>query len=142
MTHYTIDYETMLHQRGFRVTPQRRLILDVICEGHGHTTFDEIYARLQAKRSSINQATLYRALDFFEKVHLVVSAEINGQTVYEIASPQHHHHLLCRNCGWIGVLDHAELRDLAAHLLHAHGFQADVDHLIITGLCNRCQATI
>lgn len=139
MTHYTLDYETMLHQRGFRLTPQRRLILDAICEGQGHTTFDEIYARLKAKRPSINQATLYRALSFFEQVHLVVSAEISGKTVYEIANPQHHHHLLCRKCGWIGVLDHAHLRELAAELLREYGFQADVDHLIVTGLCHKCQ---
>jgi len=141
MSHYLTDYETMLHQRGFRVTHQRRMILDAVCEGDGHTTFDAIYARVQARCPTVSQATVYRALHFFVKMHLVVSADINGEQVYEIATSRHHHHLICRGCGWVGNLDDAHLRDLSAHLLREHGFRADVDHLVITGLCPECQAT-
>jgi len=137
MSHHQLDYETRMRERGFRVTPQRQLILDAVCEGGGHTTIEEIYDRVQAKAPAINRATVYRSLDFFRELRLVVAAEIGGCTVYEIANKPHHH-LVCRCCGAVQDFDGYHFEALSAHLRVEHGFQADLDHLVITGLCPRC----
>jgi Fur family ferric uptake transcriptional regulator len=127
-----------MRERGFRVTPQRMLILDAICEGEEHTSFDEIYERVQSKAPGINQATLYRTLDFLCELRLVVSAEIDGRTVFEIAGETPHHHLVCRRCGAIQELADYHFLELRTHLLREHGFKADINHLAITGLCSQC----
>jgi len=120
------------------VTPQRLLLLDAICEGNGHTTFEEIYERVKAKAPGINQATVYRALDFLCELRLVVSAEIEGRTVYEIAGEAPHHHLICRGCGAVQGLGDFHLDKLRDHLIQDHCFRADLDHMVITGLCAKC----
>lgn len=127
-----------MRERGFRVTPQRMLILDAICEGEEHTSLDEIFERVQAKAPGINQATLYRTLDFLCEIRLVVSAEIDGRTVYEIAGETPHHHLVCRHCGAVQELADYHVHELRTHLLQEHGFQADISHLALTGLCSQC----
>src|SRR5512143_118116 len=99
MSNGQTDYARVLHQRGFRMTPQREMILDAISQGRGHTDFDEIFARVQARSPAMNRATLYRTLEFLRQQRLIYSAEIGGHTVYEIAQDVPHHHLVCVNCG-------------------------------------------
>src|SRR5262245_9187430 len=100
MTHFDIDYVSIIHNAGHRVTPQRLLILDAVCEGGGHTTLGEIYARARVVDPSLDRSTLYRTLKFFVELGLVVAADMgDGETYYEIAKPHPHHHLVCRRCG-------------------------------------------
>jgi len=138
MSHNRSECAAHMREQGFRVTPQRMLLLDAICEAKGHTTFDEIYQRVAAKAPGINPATVYRALDFLCGLRLVVSAEIEGHVVYEIAGETRHHHLVCRNCGVVSELADYHFHELREHLLQEHGFQADLDHLAIHGLCAKC----
>jgi Fur family ferric uptake transcriptional regulator len=138
MSHNQSECAAQIRDQGFRVTPQRMLLLDAVCEANGHTTFDEVYERVKTKAPGINPATVYRTLDFLCDLRLVVSAEIDGKTVYEIAEETPHHHLVCRRCGSIQKLTDYHFHDLRAHLLAEHGFQADLDHVAITGLCAQC----
>lgn len=138
MSHNRGECAAQIRDHGFRVTPQRLLLLDAICEGNGHTTFEEIYERVKAKAPGINQATVYRALDFLCELRLVVSAEIEGRTVYEIAGEAPHHHLICRGCGAVQGLGDFHLDKLRDHLIQDHCFRADLDHMVITGLCAKC----
>lgn len=138
MSHNRAECAAQMRDHGFRVTPQRLLILDAICEGQGHTTFDEIHVRVVSKAPGINQATLYRTLDFLCELGLVVSAEIEGRAVYEIAGETPHHHLVCRHCGQTQELRDLHFYELRDHLLSEHGFKADLGHQVIIGLCAEC----
>src|ERR1700690_928181 len=104
------DYGNLLRRRGFRMTPQREIILDAINAGHGHTSFDEIFSRVQARSPAMNRATIYRTLEFLRKQELVFSAVLGGQTVYEIAAGEPHLHLVCTTCGAIHELHHEEVK--------------------------------
>jgi Fur family ferric uptake transcriptional regulator len=129
-----------MRKRGFRVTPQRQLILDAICEGHGHTTFDEIFARVQAKSNAVNRATVYRTLDFLTELRLVVAADVgDGRMVYEIAGETPHHHLVCLNCRSVQPLSHDAVKDLFAKIGREQNFQVETDHLALFGYCARCR---
>jgi Fur family ferric uptake transcriptional regulator len=142
MTHHLLNYATRLREHGLRLTPQREMILDAICEGDGHTTFDKIYARLHAKAPAINQATVYRALKLFCDLGLVVAADLGDhKTVYEIASVTPHHHLVCRACGQVEQIDHAALASLFAAFEREQRFTPDVNHLVLFGYCRRCCPT-
>jgi len=138
MSHDRLECAAQMREQGFRVTPQRLLLLDAICEGNGHTTFDEIYKRVKSKAPGINQATVYRSLDFLCELRLVVSADIEGRTVYEIAGETPHHHLVCRKCGAVQDLADFHFEELRSHLLEEHGFKTDLDHMVLNGLCAGC----
>jgi len=138
MSHHTFDYIDYIHQQGFRVTPQRQLILDAICEGHGHTSFEEICQRVQAKSSSVSLPTIYRNLSFLCEVRLVVSLQIDNKPYYEIAGRQPHHHLICRECGKIENLEAEEIQGVFDEINAKHDFFVDVNHLGLEGLCTEC----
>lgn len=140
MTHDTIDYAGLIREHGHRLTPQRELILEAVCEGGEHTTFDGIYQRVQVKSSSIDRSTVYRTLDFLCQMRLVVSSEIDGTQIYEIAAGQPpHHHLICRSCGASIRIDHDLFGTLYEAIERTHHFVADTNHLILYGLCEQCR---
>lgn len=141
MSHNTWDYVTFLRERGYRMTPQRQIMMDAICEARGHTTLPEIFERVQQKAPAINQATVYRTLHFLLNMGLIVKAEIApGETVYEIAGRSPHHHLLCRACHHEVEIDAQPMAALQAEIQQRYGFVIDAAHLIFTGLCTHCQA--
>jgi Fur family ferric uptake transcriptional regulator len=139
MSHQRWDYAALMRQRGFRVTPQRQLILDAICEGDGHTTLEEIYQRVQAKSPCINRTTIYRNLSFLCELRLVVAADVGGgHLVYEIAGETPHHHLVCRKCGKIDQISHETVKGFFDKLEREQRFMVETDHLALFGLCSKC----
>jgi Fur family transcriptional regulator, ferric uptake regulator len=139
MTHETIDYETILRSAGHRVTSQRVLILDAVCDGDGHTTLGEVYMRVREVDPSIDRSTLYRTLKLFVDLGLVVSADTgDGETYYEIAKPHRHHHLVCRQCGKEQEVEHTVMQRMFDQVFQQCGFKADTDHLVLFGLCSEC----
>ena len=139
MCHDQLDYASRIRASGFRMTPQRQMILDAICASGGHTTFDEILARVQARAPALNRATVYRTLDFLCDLRLVVALELDGQTRYEIAGATPHHHLVCRACGQVQALDDALLDSVKKAVKRRHHFKVDMDHIALLGLCEYCQ---
>jgi Fur family ferric uptake transcriptional regulator len=139
MSHQRLNYAAKIREHGFRLTPQRELILDAVCEGHGHTTLDEIWARVHDKATAINLATVYRTLDFLRDMRLIVTADIHGHKVYEIAGQQPHHHLVCRACGRVERLDHETMEALFTRIEREQQFKADMDHVVLCGLCQDCR---
>lgn len=141
MSHKEQNFAERIRQQGYRFTPQRQLILDALCERGGHATVEDIYEAVNATAPAINLATVYRTVRFLEELRLVVSADIQGDTVYEIARPTPHHHLVCRACGQVTVLADHHFGDLVEHLAEEHQFRAELDHLTIRGLCRDCQTS-
>ena len=138
MTHNQLNYVERVHQQGGRMTPQRQLILDTICAIGQHTTANEIYDRVRTAAPHIDRATVYRTLAFFCELQILVSAEIDGKTVYEIAAPTPHHHLVCRQCGHVATLENHHLDQFVQYLIDEHHFQPEINHLTISGLCAKC----
>lgn len=139
MSHHNIDYVGQIRDRGYRMTPQRQIVLDTVCAHGGHATAGEIYESVNELQPAINRTTVYRILDFFCELQLVAKADIGGQTIYEVVGDSPHHHLVCRQCGQVTSLADHHFDELAAHLLEEHGFEADLSHLAISGLCAECR---
>jgi Fur family ferric uptake transcriptional regulator len=130
---------TILKNQGYRLTPQRRLILDIIHEANSHLTADVILSRLRAKISGVNKSTVYRTLELLEDLGLVVKSEIASTNVYHHAEEGHHHHLVCKKCGRQFHCDEAVLWPLKDSLKEKLGFDADLSYHVICGLCRDCR---
>lgn len=143
MTHHTINYEEIIRSAGHRLTPQRILILDAVCDGEGHTTLGEIYGRVRQADQSIDRSTLYRTLKLFVELGLVVSADTGqGETYYEIARSHRHHHLVCRQCGKEQEVDHAVVQSMFENIAQRYDFKVDTDHLVLFGICSDCTESL
>ena len=139
MSHNEQGFARQLRELGYRVTPQRQLILDTLCDMGGHATINQIFAKVHAQAPAIDKATVYRSVQLFQEHDFVLSANINGQTVYEIADSHPHHHLVCDHCQHVVALSDHHFDALARHLSEEHGFLARMNHITINGICAQCQ---
>lgn len=133
------DIASKLSEHGYRLTPQRVMILSAIDEGDGHISAEEIYAQVAAKYPHVNVSTVYRTLELLKRLGLVTETDLgDGRLRYHPAEKGHHHHLVCTGCGAIIDLDESLLVQLKNDLLREHGFSADLRHLAILGRCAGC----
>ena len=128
-----------LHSLGYRLTPQRQLVLQAI-ETLGHATPDEILADVQQHASAVNVSTIYRTLEVLEELGLVRHTHLSDRApTYHSVTDHVHFHLVCRNCHRVISVDPAVLAPFAARLREEQGFVIDVGHLAIFGECMECE---
>ncbi|MFQ6058264.1 MAG: Fur family transcriptional regulator [Anaerolineae bacterium] len=128
-----------LKKVGYRLTPQRLMILSAIHESQGHISAEEIYKKVRQEYPYLDISTVYRTLDLLKELDLVTRTDLgSGCALYEM-SREPHHHLVCRQCGQTYVLDPRFLEPLQATLLQEYGFAAHMEHLAIFGLCAQCR---
>jgi Fur family ferric uptake transcriptional regulator len=142
MSHQDLDLGTLLHAKGYRLTAQRQLILDAVCEAGGHATPDEITERVQTHSPAINRTTVYRTLEFLCDIGLVTSTTTHGgHLAYELASEEQHHHLVCRQCGDEKTIPHQLVAPMLTAVSKAYDFQVvELTHLSLFGVCAACRA--
>jgi len=129
-----------LREHGFRLTPQREMILSVLHDVEGFATAEEIYERVSAITSSVDISTVYRTLELLQDFHLVASVDPgDGQRRYELLGLHgQHFHLICLSCGKIIGVKPDVVEGLATELRETYGFEIDLEHLSIPGLCKAC----
>ena len=133
------DLISQLSEQGYRLTPQRMLVLSAIANSDHHISAEEIYAQVVAKYPYVNISTVYRTLDLLKRLDMVTETDLGGGRVrYHPVDKGHHHHLVCQECGAIIDLDESVLSSLQSQLLREYKFSADLRHLAIFGRCANC----
>jgi len=134
------DIISKLTEQGYRLTPQRMMILSAIENSDDHISAEEIHAQIVAKYPKVNISTVYRTLELLKRLGLVTETDLGGGRVrYHPAAKGHHHHLVCQECGAIIDLDESLLYSLQSALLREYKFSADLRHLAIFGRCANCR---
>jgi Fur family ferric uptake transcriptional regulator len=127
-----------LKEKGFKITPQRLLIADILHDAKGQITAAEIIGHVQAKMPGVNKSTIYRTLDILEQAGCVYKSELDHEFVYHHDDHGHHHHLKCIQCGKVVDCDEAMLAPLKDSLQKKYQFRVDFKHLVIDGICQEC----
>jgi len=133
------DIISKLSELGYRLTPQRMMIVSAIEKSDDHISAEEIYAQVVAKYPNVNISTVYRTLELLKRLGLVTETDFGGGRLrYHPVGKGHHHHLVCQECGAIIALDESLLSSLKNALLREYKFSADLKHLAIFGRCVNC----
>ena len=133
------DWQAQLRARGYRLTPQRQLVLEAVGK-LGHATPEEIATAVRETASGVNISTVYRTLELLEELGLVTHTHLgHGAPTYHAANDADHLHLVCRECGGIEEVAPAVLDSAAQQIATDHGFQVDASHFAIFGTCAACR---
>ena len=134
----TRDWQATLREKGYRLTPQRELVLRAV-DRLGHATPDEVLAAVHEESQAVNISTVYRTLELLEELGLVTHAHLgHGAPTYHSAASDDHLHLVCRVCGAVTETDVSLADALVQRLAEQHGFETDVAHFAIYGRCKGC----
>lgn len=126
-----------LRASGYRLTPQRQMVLDaVVALGQG--TPEEIGDRIHETSPGVNITTVYRTLELLEQLGLVRHRHFgHGAPMYH-ASDYDTLHSVCHRCGQVSVIPAELLQPVAMWLAEERGFALDTGHIALAGLCARC----
>ncbi len=131
----------ILRRKGYRLTPQRMMVVEALHDADKHVSADEIYAQVKAKYPYANISTVYRTLELLKELGLVTEISLgDGCVRFHPAEKGHHHHLVCQKCGKVIDLPESVLAPLEGELLEKYRFGADLRHMAVFGLCSDCQA--
>ena len=130
----------VLREQGYRLTPQRLIVLSIVAEGHGHMDVDEIFQEAKKAYPYMDVATVYRTLHLFRKLGVVTEVAIGDRLHYELTDPRGaHHHMVCRVCNGAYNLSPHYLEEFRTTLTQEFGFEPDLEHFAVSGICAQCR---
>ncbi|HEY3282226.1 MAG TPA: Fur family transcriptional regulator [Armatimonadota bacterium] len=129
-----------LRDKGWRLTPQRQMLLEALHAAEGHIDAETLWEQMVRRFPTISLSTVYRTLESLRDLGAATETDLGlGRVQYHLASHGDHHHLLCRQCGVVLDLPSEELAPLRQRLLARYGFDLGVNHLALRGLCSGCR---
>lgn len=130
-----------LKRHGYKLTTQRRAVLDVLAHSQDHLTTAAVYERVHREHPSIGLVTIYRTLEILAKIGLIceVHTRGNGRSYILRRAAEHHHHLICSDCGAVIDFSDCDLGDLEQTLSLETGFEIESHILEFLGRCRNCQ---
>lgn len=133
-----------LKVEGYKLTPQRRAVLDAIISNEGkHLSTEEIYDIVKAECPEIGLATVYRTLQLLEKMDVVYKMNFDdGCNRYELAhndEDHQHHHLVCVSCGSVEEVEDDLLDSIEEKIEGKYSFKITNHNVKFFGYCTKCQ---
>lgn len=120
-------------------TKQKNVILDTIKKHHHDFTIKEIYEELN---HSIGLTTIYRYVDkLVSSGRLSKNIGKDNTTYYlylEECNHENHFYLKCEQCGQMIHVDCDCIEELSNHIKNDHNFKLSKEHIIISGICDKC----
>jgi Fur family ferric uptake transcriptional regulator len=132
-----VDYRGLALPEHFRLTPQRRALLDLIADREGSFTTIELFQDARRRKPTLGLATVYRTVELLRRTGAVRPLAGDARPAYVRCEPGHHHHLVCLSCGGV---EETELcgAPSTTQLLRRYGFRAEAHEFEIYGTCARC----
>jgi Fur family ferric uptake transcriptional regulator len=132
-----------LKEKGYKLTPQRRAVLDTIIENEGnHLTAEELYDAVKVVCPEIGLATVYRTVLLLEELKVLCKLDLSdGCSRYELIHEEEnhqHHHLVCTNCGKVIEVEGDLLETLESTIEEKYKFLIKNHSVKFFGLCSDC----
>ena len=140
------ELKEKMNDRGYRLTPQRKAVLDIISLHRGeHLSSEDIHTLATRDHPGIGLATVYRTLPILEKMDLVKKIHLDDGCIrYELndTSRVHtHHHLICTCCGAVSEFQEDMLEALETQVRENSGFHITNHSVKFYGLCSNCASS-
>ncbi|OGK21309.1 hypothetical protein A3C23_02260 [Candidatus Roizmanbacteria bacterium RIFCSPHIGHO2_02_FULL_37_13b] len=125
---------------GYRFTRPRRLIFEVLEQHIKPVSTQDIFQFLKKRNKYIDLTSIYRTLDLMKKATIVNEIEFgDGKKRYELVKGKnHHHHLVCKNCGDVEDIEIREEKLMKALKIETD-FKIEKHTLEFFGLCDKCK---
>ncbi len=139
-----INLREKLHEKHYKLTPQRQKILEVfLSHPDKHLSADEVYGMVRQHAPETGLATVYRTLEILSSLDILKKLDFgDGCSRYEIneeTTPHHHHHLICRRCGIVKEFEEDLLETLETVISRKSNFFITDHEVKFFGYCQECQ---
>lgn len=133
------NYLNEVKSKGHAITPTRKAILEIFSNHPIPQSASDILTTLRKINLNVDKTTVYRELEFLEKINLINSVHFDdSKTRYEASDENHHHHLICNNCGDVKDINLDE-SNIISKINSESKFRIEKHKIEFFGLCINCQ---
>jgi Fe2+ or Zn2+ uptake regulation protein len=131
-----LDLDRLAADRGLKLTPQRRAIVEFLEHAHHHPTAEDVFVAVNSRFPLTSRATVYNTLHLLKEASLVREVSREGVVRFDPnLSP--HHHFVCRGCGLVEDLDWNTIQPIDVSRIDGRQKVESFD-LTLHGLCAGC----
>lgn len=137
-----------LRETGFKITPQRRAVIDILLKHKSeHLSSEQIYDLVRVNCPEIGLATIYRTMQLLDEIGVISKLNLDDGCIrYEInlnkSETHNHHHLICKKCGKIIEVEDDLMDNVEKEIQSVYKFKI-LDHDIkFYGVCEVCNKDI
>lgn len=130
-----------LKEKGIRLTPQRKLILDLLKNTSEHLTAEEIYQSIKQQLHPISLGTVYNTLHKLKETGIIQELTYGDMSSRYDGLSKPHYHVTCIKCGKVVDYDRELLTWLEEEAGAATGFYIDSHRMEFHGICPACQVS-
>jgi Fur family transcriptional regulator, ferric uptake regulator len=124
---------------SFKKTPARLAISEFLLNANTPVDVEQIVQYLRSQKLETNKVTVYRTLDALFNNQIIDRVEFReGKYRYEFKK-NHHHHLICTNCGNVQDVEADEVEKLEREIQKDKNFKVKSHSLEFFGICSDCQ---
>jgi Fur family transcriptional regulator, ferric uptake regulator len=135
---------TTLERDGYRLSGPRSAVVETLDDLGCSVTAKEIADRLRDQGQDVGVASIYRTLDLLDRLRLTRRVDAaEGVARYEPLDPsgEHHHHLVCDNCGEVAAFADPQLERAIERLADRVDYAVEAHDVTLRGECPSCRAT-
>ena len=135
------DANKALDATGYRRSGAREAVVEFLGRQGCCLSAQEIHDRLRRARRPVGIASVYRALEVLADLRLVKRFEAgDGIARFEPAPADgdHHHHLVCRDCGKVEAFSDSRLERAIDRVAGGPGYSVDEHEVVLAGVCADC----
>ena len=135
------DLLAALKRRDYKITRQRRAVLKVLSLSREQLAPAEVYEKVRREHPGIGLVTVYRVIQMLIEIGLICEVHAGGNCRRYLIRRQseHHHHLICSDCGAVVDFIDCDLGELGKRLARETGFEIESHLLEFLGRCRSCQ---
>jgi Fur family ferric uptake transcriptional regulator len=133
---------TRLRAASGRNGGARRLVVELLGEQNCCLSAQEIHDAVRARGGRVGIASVYRALDGMDALGLVQRIDLgDGVARFEPAHAggDHHHHLVCDDCGKVEPFEDAVLETAIERVADGRGYSVAAHDVVLRGACEDCR---
>jgi Fur family transcriptional regulator, peroxide stress response regulator len=123
---------------GYRVTPQRITITQMILKSREHPTAEQLYEQVVKIHPTISLSTIYNTLKILKGINILNEISYNDMRRFD-ANPNPHVNLVCEICGKITDVEEPALYDLLEQVTNQQIFTITNNHINVYGMCKYCK---
>lgn len=134
-----IELAAKLRENGFKVTPQRLAVYDVLKNNETHPSAEIIYKKLRPMYPSMSFATVYKTVEILNKINVIQILNTCEDSNRYDANVSKHFHIQCVECGKVENVVETEIPEAKENITRDTGYTLTGKQVYFYGTCPKCQ---
>ncbi|MEG1412620.1 MAG: Fur family transcriptional regulator [Acidaminococcaceae bacterium] len=128
-----------LREHGFKVTPQRLAVYEVLAGEKTHPSAEMLYSKLRPKYPSMSFATVYKTVEILHQLKLIQILNTGEDSYRYDADVSNHAHIQCTACGRVDDVQPLPLKALQKTVAAETNYEVQGQQFYFFGICAHCR---